>query len=84
MFKGPELSTLCSWALSGYQVAAGRLKVLSVVAENRTAKARSLISCLGTSYVLFFLHFCLLILCTEPGIWLRFSNIYLMALFSGQ
>lgn len=40
-------------------MAAGRLKELSVVAENRTAKARSLISCLGTSYVLFFLHFCL-------------------------
>lgn len=58
MFKGPELSTLCSWALSGYQVAVGRLKELSVAAENRRAKARSLISCLGNSYVLF-LHVCL-------------------------
>lgn len=59
MFKGLELSTLCSWALSGYQVAVGRLKELSVAAENRTAKARSLISCLGTSYVLFLLRGCL-------------------------
>ena len=39
----------------------GRLKGLSVVAENGTAKAGSLISCLGTSSVLFLILsiFCL-------------------------
>lgn len=85
MFKGPELSTPCSWTLNGYQVAVGRLKELSMVAANGTAKAVSLISGLGTSYALFLiLHFCLslLVLCTELGTWLRFTNTYLMALFS--
>lgn len=83
MFKGPELCTMCSWTLNGYQVAVGRLKELSVVAANGTAKAVHLISGLGNSYALFLiLHFCLslLVLCTELGMWLWFRNIYLMAL----
>lgn len=90
MFKVPEFSTLCSWTLNGYQVAMGRLEELSMVAENRTAKARSLISGLGTFYVLFLILFnfaflpFFLVLCTELAVWLRFSNIYLMAFFSGQ
>ena len=89
MFKGPELSTLCSWTLNGYQVAVGRLKELSVVAENGTAKAGSLISGLGSSYALFlilsiFAFLPLLVLCTEPGIGLRLTNIYLIAFTSGQ
>ena len=53
MFKGPELSTLYSWTLNGYQVAVGRLKELSMIAENGTAKAGSLISSLGSFYALF-------------------------------
>lgn len=53
MFKGPELSTLCSWTPNGYQVAVGRLKELSMIAANGAAKAVSLISGLGTSYAYF-------------------------------
>lgn len=69
MFKGPELSTLCSWAQNGYQVAVGRLKGLSVVAENGTAKDGPLISVLGTSCVLVlispFLPFFISQFCTQ-------------------
>lgn len=53
MFKGPELSTLYSWTLNGYQVAVGRLKELSMIAENGTAKAGSLIFSLGSFCALF-------------------------------
>lgn len=86
MFKGPELSTLCSWTPNEYQVAVGRLKELSMVAANGTAKAGSLISGLGTSYAYFlyfpFLPFSLSSV-TEPGTWLRFFIIYLQFSFLG-
>lgn len=87
MFKGPELSTLCSWTLNGYQVAMGRLKELSMVAENGTAKVRSLISDLGISYILFLISiFAFLFLSSvhRARCMLRLSNIYLIAFSSGQ
>lgn len=67
-------------------MAVGRLKGLSVVAENGTAKAGSLISGLGTSYVLFLILsiFAILYLLLVLYTWLRLGNIYLMAFFSGQ
>ena len=80
---------LCSWTLNSYHVAVGRLKELSMVAENGAAKAGSLISGLGSFCALFltlsiFSFLPLLVLCGELGTWLRLTSIYSVAFFSGQ